>query len=228
MIILALDTSTAQGGVAVLEGDRTLATRSWERKGSHSELLTAEIENCLKDAGRKIGQLQMIALGHGPGSFTGIRVAVNAARTLAYTLSIPVSVFDTNEILAAMVMRSDLPVLALVNAQKNAVFAATFSHGATEPRARTLDTTMVEAHELEALIKTPHLCLGDGYEALFSTLTPDLLVNLVRDPAVRDFPSAETLGRLAWLSRDSRPPLVWKDVQALYIRASGAEEKLKV
>ncbi|MES2965719.1 MAG: tRNA (adenosine(37)-N6)-threonylcarbamoyltransferase complex dimerization subunit type 1 TsaB [Bdellovibrionota bacterium] len=222
MIVLALDTSTARGGVAVFERDRVLSSRSWDRKGSHSEFLTAEIESCLKDAGRTVRDLERLALGNGPGSFTGIRVAVNAARSLAYALTIPIAVFDTTEILSAAVARRDLPVVTLVNAQKNAVFAATFVDG-----SRTSGPTMVEAGGLDSLLTTPHLCVGDGYVALFPALTPTLIAKLVRDPAQSDFPSAETLGRIAWESRDTRPPLVWKDAQALYIRASGAEENLK-
>lgn len=226
MIILALDTSTAQGGVAVLERDQVLASRTWARRGSHSELLTSEIEKCLADAGRTVRDVERIALGHGPGSFTGIRVAVNAARTLAYTLSIPVAVFETGEILAANVPRSALPPVALVNAQKNAVFASRFERDGDEWKQAGA-TTMVEADGLEKIVTSPHLCVGDGFDALFPTLTPTLIPNLIRDAKVSDFPSPEALGRLAWKTRDTRPPLVWKDVQALYIRASGAEEKLK-
>ena len=226
MIVLALDTSTAEGSVAVLERERVLASRKWARRGSHSELLTAEIENCLRDSGLAVSKLQALALGNGPGSFTGIRVAVNAARSLAYSLSIPVYVYDTTEILAEGISHSDLPVVALVNAQKNAVFASTFSKSKNE-WVRMTSPSMVEVGGLEALVKTRHLCVGDGYEALAPLLTPTLVANLVRDPSMSDFPSAEMLGKMAWNRRTERKPLVWKDVQALYIRASGAEEMLK-
>jgi tRNA threonylcarbamoyladenosine biosynthesis protein TsaB len=227
MILLALDTSTAEGSVAVLERERVLSARKWSRKGSHSERLTHEIDQCLKDASLSPAKLTALAVGHGPGSFTGIRVAVNAARTLGYTLSIPVFTYDTTELLAEGVRSSHLPVVTMVNAQKNAVFVSTFSNrGGAWLRETPL--TMVEVQGLESLVSGPRLCVGDGFEALFPILTPTLVSNLVRDPDQSDFPSAEVLGRTAWKNRDAHPSLVWKDAQALYIRASGAEEKLKV
>lgn len=227
MILLALDTSTAEGSVAVLERDRLLATRKWSRKGSHSELLTHEIEECLKDAGLSPAKLEGICVGVGPGSFTGIRVAVNTARTLGYALSLPIFTYDTTELLAEGVRKSHLPAVTMVNAQKNAVFVSTFAIRA-DIWVRETALTMVEVDGLESLVPGPRLCVGDGFDAIFPLLTPTLVSNLVRDPNQSDFPSAEVLGRTAWRNRDSRPPLVWKDVQALYIRASGAEEKLKV
>ncbi|MEK7358466.1 MAG: hypothetical protein AAB250_18625, partial [Bdellovibrionota bacterium] len=153
-----------------------------------------------------------------------------AARSLAYSLSIPVYVYDTTEILAEGITRHDLPVVTLVNAQKNAVFASTFSATENKPNetwTRLTPPSMVEVGRLEALVNSRHLCVGDGYEALAPLLTPTLVANLVRDPSMSDFPSAEMLGKMAWNRRTERKPLVWKDVQALYIRASGAEEMLK-
>ena len=107
MFTLALDTSTSQGGVAVLEGERVLSRIVWSREKSHSEFLTPNIETCLRDAGLEVRALDRIAVGRGPGSFTGIRVAINAARALAYALSKPVFTFDTMEILAAGVSDAD-------------------------------------------------------------------------------------------------------------------------
>ena len=98
MKILAFDTSTAQGAVAVLEGERVLIERTWRREKSHSELLTAEIESTLIDAATEMSSVDAFAVGQGPGSFTGIRVAINAARALAYALQKPVYVFKTSEI----------------------------------------------------------------------------------------------------------------------------------
>ena len=222
MLILALETSSARGGVAVLENDRVLAQKTWTRENSHSELLTLQIEECVRDAGLTLKKLNRIALGHGPGSFTGIRVAVNAARTLAYVMNIPVAAFDTTEIVVANTNRLDKKVLALVNAQKNAVFAGIYEYSSAQSQWMSLmPLKQVSMEQLEDVVTEPFLCVGDGFEVL----PPTLVAKVERDSNIDDQPQPAALGLLAWTTRETRQPLVWKDVQALYIRAAGAEEK---
>ena len=79
MLLLAFDTSTSQGGVAVFQDSHLKARHVWSREGSHGELLTPAIEKALNEAGVQAYQLDAVAIGRGPGSFTGARIAVNAA-----------------------------------------------------------------------------------------------------------------------------------------------------
>jgi N6-L-threonylcarbamoyladenine synthase/tRNA threonylcarbamoyladenosine biosynthesis protein TsaB len=228
MRLLAFDTSTAQGSVAVLEGERVLSERSWRRAQSHSEYLTSEIEEALKDAQLTPAELDALAVGQGPGSFTGIRVAINAARALGYALQKPIYVRDTSAILVQPIMREE-PVLVLINAQKNSFFASRFVPGDHAPdgwrRARPLEFKTLD--EVQAiLLGGPHLCVGDGCELAELDLRPEAKLHFMRDASISDFPLATSLGHLTFSQRDHHPPLDWNAVQPLYIRASGAEEKL--
>lgn len=239
MRLLAFDTSTAQGSVAVLEGECVLAERSWRRAQSHSEYLTAEIEEVLKDAQLTPSALDAFAVGQGPGSFTGIRVAINAARALGYALQKPIYARDTSAILVEPIVREE-PALVLINAQKNSFFVSRF-----EPLARHLPHASAPSdhapngwrrtHPLEfktldevqaILLGGAHLCVGDGCELADLDLRPEAKLHFMRDPSISDFPLAASLGRLTFSQRDRHPPLDWNAVQPLYIRASGAEEKL--
>jgi tRNA threonylcarbamoyl adenosine modification protein YeaZ len=226
--ILAFDTSTPQGGVAVLEGERLLSSKIWSRGKSHSELLTPTIENCLSQANLSLNQIDCIAVGHGPGSFTGIRIAINVARSLAFALGKRVVAFDTTEIIAAGCKRHDLPVLVLLNAQMNLLFASTFVWDNSARRwQRRLPLQALSIEQLEKEISEPHLCLGEGfldYEFLF---TDALRAKLVRDTQYADDPPPEALGLLAVSSTETSTTLDWIHLQPLYIRASGAEEKLR-
>lgn len=226
MLTLAFDTSSAKGGVAVLDGEKVLSHLAWEREGSHGELLTPAIEQALRDSNRKIHELQLIALGHGPGSFTGVRIAVNAARALAFANKTPVMAFDSTEVLAGAVDDHDLPVLALINAQKNQLFTSTFVWNDGEWSRKN----PIETLELDALIdriNSPHLCVGDGYLEFADLIPATARERFVRRGGPQDFPLPEVIGRLAVRSHGRRPTLNWNEVQALYIRASGAEEKLE-
>jgi N6-L-threonylcarbamoyladenine synthase/tRNA threonylcarbamoyladenosine biosynthesis protein TsaB len=226
MLTLAFDTSSSLGSVAVFDGDKTLHSREWERATTHGELLTPAIEDCLAHSGIVPKDLKRIAVGCGPGSFTGARIAINAARSLAYALQIPALSFDTAEILASQErLPVGKPVLAIINAQKNLVYASSFASPAPKG-ARVLPLTATTLEDLARHILEPHICVGDGfkeYEALFA---PDFSPKLLRESSLSDEPTALAIGRLAWMVRAERQPLDWKALQPLYIRASGAEEKI--
>jgi tRNA threonylcarbamoyladenosine biosynthesis protein TsaB len=230
MRLLAFDTSTAQGSVALLEGGRVLSERSWRRAQSHSEFLTAEIENALRDASLAAASVDALAVGQGPGSFTGIRVSINAARALGYALKKPVFVRDTSAMLVEPIKREE-PVMTLINAQKNSFFVSVFVRGETDHAPdgwrRKQPVEFKTLDEVEAmLVGGPHLCVGDGCELIAPDLRPETKLNFVRDASISDYPLATSLGRMVFSQAKRHPPLDWNAVQPLYIRASGAEEKL--
>ncbi len=230
MKILAFDTSTAQGSVAVFSGDQLLSEKVWRRAQSHSEFLTAEIEAALKDSQFKIANIDAIAVGQGPGSFTGIRVAINAARALSYALKKPTYVFETTETLVFPITQTHLPVLALINAQKNAFYVSRFestTKGGFNYWQRTRELSFMSLVEVQSFLSEPHLCVGDGCLALEQALSSEMKRCFVRDPSLSDFPLASSLARQANTPWKNTQPSGWNTVQPLYIRASGAEEKLR-
>lgn len=226
MKILAFDTSTAQGSVAVVESgsSRVLSERSWRREKSHSDFLTAEIESALLDAHLKIQEIDALAVGQGPGSFTGIRVAINAARSLAYALQKPVYVFETSETLVFPVNRTDLPILTVINAQKNSYFVSAFSHDGRRWQRQT-EVELASFENVAARLTRPYLGLGDGCDDLLANLPAVDKLNLGRDSHALDVPVAASLALMAGSPFFARAPFVWNEVQPLYLRASGAEEK---
>lgn len=219
MLVLAFDTSTATGGVALFRDDQVLESTEWQRQGSHGELLTAKIESLLQNLGIELKQVDALAVGIGPGSFTGVRVAVNAAKSLAFALTKLIYTFDTSEIIAAGCRRTDLPLAILTNAHKNMVFATTFRYRDGRWQ-RELPLEARDPAKLGELIQEPHLCLGDGFDEYRDLIDP---ANLLRDPSHSDVPRPESMISLM----KNTQPLEWKAVQALYIRDSGAEEKLR-
>lgn len=88
--LLAFDTSTSSLAVAVTLGGRVLAERNIYAERNHSAFLVTAISECLAEAGLAKGELSGIAVGVGPGSYTGTRIAVTTAKTLAWSLKLPV------------------------------------------------------------------------------------------------------------------------------------------
>jgi len=83
MRILAIEQSTPTGSLALLDGDRVLAQRSWTEPRARSPQLFARLPACVREAGVNPAEIELFAAGLGPGSFAGIRTSVAALRGLA-------------------------------------------------------------------------------------------------------------------------------------------------
>jgi tRNA threonylcarbamoyladenosine biosynthesis protein TsaB len=87
---LAIDTSSFVMGIAITEGERTLGEITTNIKKNHSIRLMPAIDNLMKEIGVKPKELDRIVVANGPGSYTGVRIGVTTAKTLAWSLNIPV------------------------------------------------------------------------------------------------------------------------------------------
>ena len=90
MIILALDTTTRGGSVAVTDDDRILALLAGDESRTHGERLPGEIARALDQAGIARERIDLLAVATGPGAFTGLRIGLAAMQGLAMTLNKPV------------------------------------------------------------------------------------------------------------------------------------------
>ena len=124
MTILAMDTATMVSSVAVAAEERVLAEVTAETRFTHSETLVANIEEVLRLADVNREELSAVAVSLGPGSFTGLRIGLAAAKAIAYALSIPLVGVPTLEVLAAAFPSPGAIVAPLIDAQKgNGYFA---------------------------------------------------------------------------------------------------------
>lgn len=117
-LVLGFDTSAAHCAAALLRGDQLLAERFEERARGQAERLIPMLEEILAEAGHRWSDLDALGVGVGPGNFTGIRIAVSAARGLALGLNVPavgVSGFDA---------RKTADQLTAIPAPRDQVYAA--------------------------------------------------------------------------------------------------------
>ncbi|MCE7030266.1 tRNA (adenosine(37)-N6)-threonylcarbamoyltransferase complex dimerization subunit type 1 TsaB [Jiella avicenniae] len=137
-LILALDTAFARCTAAVFDPSgegRLLASAEPEIGTGHAERLTGVVDAVLAEAGAGYRDLSRIVVTTGPGSFTGIRVGVAAARGLSLALDIPAVGVSTLQALAGGAVTNEdggakaVPVLAVVDARRGEVYAALFSGG---------------------------------------------------------------------------------------------------
>lgn len=235
-LALAIETTTSAGSVVLIEnpdaiGERVLFKSEWQRDRSHSELLGPALEAIQSEFSR----LSFVAIGVGPGSFTGIRVGVNSGRAIGWSLGKPVvPVSSTENILdeAALAVESGtkrmgLVTLAALPAQMGMVFVQW--KGVDVFAAYPEDVVKRLKSEISSSA-TEVLVVGESADELHPLLL-SAGFRLRTAPRPLAFPTAITAARVAARKIRSIDPSAlvlnfnWLKAQPLYLRGSGAEEK---
>lgn len=172
MKILALETSAKAVSAAVLENGKVLCSGYQDTGLTHSRTLMPIVEHILKNADLTMADMDAIAVAAGPGSFTGIRIGVSAAKGLAFAVAKPAIGVSTLAAMARNVAFADGLVICAMDARRsqiyNAVFEAKDGHltRLTEDRAIALADL---AEEMKADPR-PKTIVGDGARLCFDFL----------------------------------------------------------
>ncbi len=221
MRILALETTDTAGGVAALDGRKLLTWNDLEPQQRSAKALAPAIRNLWKEVGWKPTDTQLIAVAIGPGSFTGLRVGIATAKTLAYALKCEVLGVNTLHAIASGIEQPIERLSVWMDAQREQVFAATFhcTPGQIpewiEP-ARILDnaTAIAQLQAGEKVAGPVLKKLGQQLPENVTSIDPSLWL-----------PTATVIGQLAiQLYESGQRDDVWK-LAPLYLRQSAAEEK---
>ncbi len=167
MRVLALETSTLAGGVALVDGERLVAEYVLDVSVTHSERLLAAVDRVLADARWAPRDLEGLAVSIGPGSFTGLRIGVSTAKGLAWALGVPIAAVPTLDAMAAAVPWAALPVCTVLQARRDEVYACLYRHDGDELR-REWDYLALPLAELGARLTEPTLLVGDAAGAVDS------------------------------------------------------------
>ncbi len=126
MSILAIDTATQVSSVAVAKEGRLLSELTMQGKLTHSETLLPHIESVLKMAATAKEDLEGIAISIGPGSFTGLRIGLAAAKAMSYALNIPLVGVSTLKALAYQLPVPGVRLVCLLDAQKGNAYVESY------------------------------------------------------------------------------------------------------
>src|SRR5207245_6411196 len=167
MRVLAVVTSSLAGGVAWLDGERLVAEYLLDVSVTHSERLMSAVDRVLADARWTPRDLAGLAVAVGPGSFTGLRIAVSTAKGLALALGLPISAVPTLDAMAAALPWAALPVCPVLDARKGEVYASLYRWDGAAMR-REWEYLALAPEALAARLGEPTLLVGDGAPAVRS------------------------------------------------------------
>ncbi|MGQ9921640.1 MAG: tRNA (adenosine(37)-N6)-threonylcarbamoyltransferase complex dimerization subunit type 1 TsaB [Desulfobacca sp.] len=224
MLVLAFDTSTSRGSLALVADNRLLAEYTLESPASYLNRLLVGIEQLFVDTGRTLQEVGLLVVSAGPGNFTGLRLGLATAKGLALALDCPLVAVNTLDALAANFPWSALPVAAILDAKKQEVYAALY-HCHNGTAIRQGDYLLLQPAALAAALQTATILTGPGlerYGALFQEL---LGAKAVLPPPELRLVRASVLARLglAHLEAGQVPNL--DCLTPFYLRPADAEIK---
>ncbi|MEJ2110466.1 MAG: tRNA (adenosine(37)-N6)-threonylcarbamoyltransferase complex dimerization subunit type 1 TsaB [Acidobacteriota bacterium] len=159
--ILAFDTSTPRGSVALLEGTELQAELKLQRLQNHSANLLRSVDFLLDSLGWNLEDLDLVASGIGPGSFTGIRIGIATGLGIAQSLSLPFAGISGLEALGNQVLHLQGRVGVLLDAHRSQAYYAEYLISGRKMR-EGLQPTLVYLEDLPVLLKTtPLFLIGD-------------------------------------------------------------------
>lgn len=163
-MLLAIDTSTSQASVALVDRGVMLAELNWEVGQRHSTELFARLTWLLQSRAIPMTALDGIAVAVGPGSFNGLRVAVTTAKSLAFALGVPLYGHGTLDVIAwgAAAAGVERRVWALLDAGRGQIYAAAYAPEVSAREWAPLDGYhILTPEELAVRIDGPVLCSGE-------------------------------------------------------------------
>lgn len=209
-MLLAIETATAQVGVALVDAGGPLATFTVARDRRHAETLVPAIEHLTRSVGAQLGDITAIGVDIGPGLFTGLRVGLSTASTLGFALDVPVVGVCSLDALATSVQDTSCQVVAVVDARRGEVFVRRYV-GAVA----TSEPVVADPADLADQIDAGVRLVGDGAHRHADVLTATGAA-IVGDP----YPAPGAVGALA-LERLGGPEPI-PDVAPLYLRRPDA------
>ena len=222
MRIIAIETATLVGSIAIIDDERVISELTLNVKATHSEKLMAAMNHLLSESGLTINDMDGIAVSIGPGSFTGLRIGLSTAKGLSYGSGKPLIGISTLDALASNLPFSRYLVCPILDARKGEVYTAIY-----RKNEKVTDDMAVKPASLIEMIKEDTVFLGDGVSAYRNLLKEQLRDLYHEAPLPLQLPKASNVAMLALdrlRSNDVDDPFA---LVPRYIRKSEAELKLK-
>ncbi|NMH87577.1 tRNA (adenosine(37)-N6)-threonylcarbamoyltransferase complex dimerization subunit type 1 TsaB [Flavivirga algicola] len=191
--ILNIETATTNCSVSVSKDGETIVLKEdYDKNYSHAERLHVYIVDVLKEANISLDDIEAVAVSKGPGSYTGLRIGVSAAKGLCFAIDKPLISISTLEALAHQVTCNEGVIIPMLDARRMEVYAAVFDAGYNQIRAT--EAQILDEHAFEDYLEAGNVYfIGNGVEKA-KTLIKHPNAIFIDDK----LPSANEMGHLAY------------------------------
>ena len=216
MLILGIEAATKVASAAVVSNEKILAEISQEARLTHSETLLPQIEQALKIAG--VEKVDAVAVSIGPGSFTGLRIGLATAKSLAYAWQIKIIGVPTLQAISYHFPTASATILPLLDAQKNRAYVQSFRNcqPLSKIEVKPIDETVLAAGEIGGEV---FLC-GDVLNKIKVELPPNVRIA----PVNCRMPRAANVALCGKFLLNAGETSNVMNLEPLYVRRSEAEE----
>lgn len=225
MKVLGIETSGLVGNIAVCDGNTVVGKKRYGKNLSHGKEIVSSLELIFNEIKWEPTDIDLITVSTGPGSYTGLRVGVTCAKTLAYGLGKPVIDVPTLDVLVENIKdNSAKTICPVLDAKRKSVYACIYDRGNNENR-RITDFLIISPDDLIDILPESTLIFGDGIAPYREIFTQKNLT-IVEDEklCVADAADVARLGMKRYVQG------IRCEINALaplYLRKSEAEERLK-
>lgn len=227
MKILALETATTTGSIAIVDDNHGLIGEvSINIKIAHAERLMPAIKWLLDASHISVNEIDAFAISIGPGSFTGLRIGLSTAKGLSYAAKKPLVPVPTLDAFARTVPYCSHMICPMFDARKNEVYAAFYKWGKTGCET-VMDVRAVKPEDLIREIREPVIFMGDGARLYKEQIIDTLGSNAFFVPESKMLPAASAVAEVAL--EKIKQGIITDPVALtpLYIRKSEAEVNWK-
>ena len=223
MLILGIESAGSQVGCAIGGHEGVLASAHTGKGRQHAESLAPQIDFVRRQAGIEFSELGVVAVDIGPGLYTGLRVGISSATTIAHALGIPMIGISSLDLLAFPARWTSRLIVTALDARRGELFTALFRkvpggiQRIRDPQVNTPQELLAELMTIEE----PALLVGDGalrYQEIFSSIRR---VEMAEQGLAN--PSARSLVQLAHAQALREEFVPSWDIKPIYLRQPDAE-----
>ena len=190
--ILNIETATKNCSVAIAKNGETILCKEIAEEGySHAEKLHVFIEEAIAEAKISVQDLVAVAVSQGPGSYTGLRIGVSAAKGLCFALNLPLIAVDTLQTLASQAKVSDGKIIPMLDARRMEVYSEIFN--AKLETERPILAEVIDKNSFQDIKETVYF-VGDCAEKCKTVLTKE---NFIFLEDIK-YPSAAAMSKISF------------------------------
>lgn len=228
MKILAIDTSATAASTAICDENKIIGEFFINTKLTHSRTLMPMVESLLANTNLTTTDITAVAVNCGPGSFTGVRISVAAAKGLAFADDLPCIEVSTLESLAYNLQSANGIICSVMDARCSQVYNALFKCDGIKPERLCKDRALSVAELSEELKSYDEriILVGDGAELCYNAMK-ELLPNVELAPISIRFQRASSTAEIAVQKFNDGEVLSAAELMPMYLRLPQAERELK-